>query len=101
MVYEKMYESNDQQPEAQDQEPTTNNPPVSLQISDLVKVLEILDVVSKRGAIKADEFEVVGGIYNRIFVFLKSTGVIQERDTDSSVITEGDQDEAESSQEGQ
>jgi hypothetical protein len=104
MVYEKMYESNDQQPQDQDQESTTNIPPVSLQISDLVKVLEILDVVSKRGAIKADEFEVVGGIYNRIFVFLKSTGVIQERDTDSSVITEGtegDQANVESSQEGQ
>jgi hypothetical protein len=99
MVYEKMYESNDQQP--QDQDPTTNTPPVSLQISDLVKVLEILDVVSKRGAIKADEFEVVGGVYGRIFVFLKSTGVIQEHDTDNSVITEGDQQEAESSQEGQ
>lgn len=99
MVYEKMYESNDQQP--QDQDPTTNTPPVSLQISDLVKVLEILDVVSKRGAIKADEFEVVGGVYSRIFVFLKSTGVIQEHDTDSSVITEGDQEQAESSQEGQ
>ena len=102
MVYEKMYESNDQEPSTQDPEAqTTGNPPVSLQINDLVKVLEILDVVSKRGAIKADEFEVVGGVYSRIFTFLKNTGVIQERNTDDSSITEADQDQAESSQEGQ
>ena len=99
MVYEKMYESNDQESSTQDQEQATNSPPVSLQISDLVKVLEILDVVSKRGAIKADEFEVVGGVYSRIFMFLKSTGVIQERDTDSSSITEDSAPESDPSQE--
>lgn len=102
MVYEKMYESNDQDPNTQSQETTSSNaPPVSLQISDLVKILEILDVVSKRGAIKADEFEVVGGVYSRIFMFLKNTGVIQERDTDSSVIAEGGEENSEPSQEGQ
>ena len=94
MVYEKMYESNDQETSSQDQEQNNATAPVSLQINDLVKVLEILDVVSKRGAIKAEEFEVVGGVYSRIFMFLKSTGVIQERDTDNSVISE--ESEAES-----
>lgn len=101
MVYEKMYESNDNDPSTENQEQPAATPPVSLQINDLVKVLEILDVVSKRGAIKADEFEVVGGVYSRIFAFLKNTGVIQERNTDDSSIAEGDQEQATSSQEGQ
>lgn len=94
MVYEKMYESNDQETSSQDQEQNNATAPVSLQINDLVKVLEILDVVSKRGAIKAEEFEVVGGVYSRIFMFLKNTGVIQERDTDNSVISEASEAES-------
>ena len=99
MVYEKMYENNDQETSAVEDSASTQTPPVSLQINDLVKVLEILDVVSKRGAIKADEFEVVGGVYSRIFMFLKNTGVIQERDTDESEIVPGSQEQAESNPE--
>jgi hypothetical protein len=99
MVYEKMYESNDQEQPLADQQLPSQNPPVSLQINDLVKVLEILDIVSKRGAIKADEFEVVGGVYSRIFEFLKNTGVIQETNSDDSVITKGDADATEPSPE--
>jgi hypothetical protein len=51
-----------------------------LQISDLVKILEILNVVSARGAIKPDEFSVVGGIYERIYQFLLSSGVLKPGD---------------------
>ncbi len=100
MVYEKMYENHDQESAQDTQQPAAGNTPASLQINDLVKVLEILDVVSKRGAIKADEFEIVGGVYARIFEFLKNTGVIQERNSDESAIAEGSTEEQESNQEG-
>lgn len=47
-----------------------------LQIADLLKILEILNVCSARGAIKPDEMTVVGGVYERIYTFLDASGAI-------------------------
>lgn len=58
-------------------EETTEQQPQSLQINDLMKVLEILNVCSQRGAIRPDEMTVVGGVYERIFQFLDASGVFE------------------------
>lgn len=55
-----------------------------LQINDLVKILEILNVVSQRGAIRPDEFTIVGGIYDRIYAFLDSSGIFKKEETEES-----------------
>lgn len=54
--------------------------PVSLQIDDLLKILEILNIVSQRGAIRPEEFSVVGGVYERIYQFLDASGVFKKTD---------------------
>lgn len=60
---------------------TVQTAPPNLQINDLVKILEILNVVSQRGAIRPEEFSVVGGIYDRIFQFLTASGVFNTDET--------------------
>ena len=68
--------------------------PVNLQINDLVKILEILNVVSQRGAIRPDEFSTVGGIYERIFQFLDASGVFKKsEESESETSTEKTQSE--------
>jgi hypothetical protein len=68
--------------------------PVNLQINDLVKILEILNVVSQRGAIRPDEFSTVGGIYERIFQFLDASGVFKKsEESDSEKSTDQTQSE--------
>jgi len=49
----------------------------SLTLSDLALALNTIQAVSQRGAIRAEEMEVVGGLYNRLFKFLEAQGVIQ------------------------
>lgn len=57
-----------QQPEA----PATTG----LTVQDLTLTLQIIQAVTARGAIKADEMAVVGGLYERIFKFLDSIGAL-------------------------
>jgi len=49
----------------------------SLQLSDLVLALQTIQASAQRGAVRADEMEVVGGLYNRLFAFLEAQGVIK------------------------
>jgi hypothetical protein len=65
------------------QEMTQDTEEVQLQVTDLVKVLEILNVVSARGAIKPDEFSTVGGIYERLYQFLVYSKVIKPSGSDT------------------
>lgn len=58
-----------------------NSQPANLQINDLLKILEILNVVSQRGAFRPDEFSIVGGVYERIFAFLDSSGVLKNMES--------------------
>lgn len=45
-------------------------------VNDLKMVVNILEVVSNRGAIKANEMEVVGNLYNKLVNFLVANGAI-------------------------
>jgi len=48
----------------------------SLNLQDLILVAQIIQVSSQRGAFKAEELADVGGLYNKLVVFLQSTGAI-------------------------
>ena len=49
---------------------------VSLTLQDLVLVAQIIQLTSSRGAFKAEELADVGGLYNKLVVFLQSTGAL-------------------------
>ena len=51
-------------------------PAPGLTLQDLVLVAQIIQLTSQRGAYKAEELEQVGGLYNKLVVFLQSTGAI-------------------------
>lgn len=56
---------------------TTEQKEVQLQLEDLVRALEIINLSSSRGAFKPEEFVTIGGVYERIFAFLIASGAIQ------------------------
>jgi hypothetical protein len=53
---------------------------VNLQISDLLLATQVIQVSSQRGAIKPEEMEAVGGLYNRLVEFLKASGALVPQD---------------------
>jgi len=75
----------------------------TLSIQDLTLMVNILEVVSNRGAIKTNEMELVGKLYNNLVLFLKENGVIANQTQEDAVAhdaekvenEEGDSDTAE------
>ena len=61
-----------------DQE-TQNNPQeqVSISLQDLVIIANLIKVVADRGAIKADEMSVIGGVYEKLVTFLRASGAVK------------------------
>lgn len=49
-----------------------NSSEISFNVADLRIVLQILNVVSARGAIKANEMSMVGDVYDRISKFIEN-----------------------------
>lgn len=49
---------------------------VQLQLSDLVMCAQAIQLASQRGAFRADEFTQIGGVFDRITTFLKSSGAL-------------------------
>jgi hypothetical protein len=52
----------------------------SLSLQDLVLALQTIQACAQRGAVRADEMTTVGGLYDRMFAFLESQGVIKRGD---------------------
>ena len=52
-------------------------PAVQLQLQDLMLAAQVVQLASQRGAIKAEEMEAVGGLYNRLLTFLQASGALQ------------------------
>ena len=50
----------------------------SLSLQDLVLALQTIQACAQRGAVRADEMTTVGGLYDRMFAFLESQGVIKK-----------------------
>lgn len=65
---------------AQPEAPSQPEAP-GLSLQDLVLALQTIQACAQRGAIKADEMTTVGGLYDRMFAFLESQGVIKRGDT--------------------
>lgn len=49
----------------------------SLGVQDLLLMYQIIQVVSQRGAIRADEMANVGGLHDRLKTFLEASGVVK------------------------
>lgn len=56
---------------------TTETTAPQLTLGDLTLALNTIQVVAQRGAIRADEMELVGGLHTRLFKFLEAQGAIQ------------------------
>jgi len=56
-------------------------PAVQLQLQDLMLAAQVVQLASQRGAIKAEEMEAVGGLYNRLVTFLQASGALQPAST--------------------
>ena len=48
----------------------------TLQLSDLVTVLQTIQTCATRGAFRADEMSTIGGLHDRLFAFLEVQGAI-------------------------
>ena len=66
-----------------DQPATPETSQVQLNLSDLVIVLETMNLAASRGAFKPEEFATIGPCYERIFNFLLASGVIQPQQSDN------------------
>ncbi len=61
------------------EETTTTDAPAAPQlgVNDLKLMANIIEVVSNRGAIKANEMAAVGSLYNNLMNFLIANGAVQ------------------------
>lgn len=59
----------------------------TLSVADLTQVLQVFQVVAQRGAFRADELSSVGGLYDRLVTFLKSTGALKDPETTETTTT--------------
>jgi hypothetical protein len=63
---------------------TINNQPAaseepakpSLNLADLVNVIHLISACNQRGAFKVEELSSIGGLYDRLYSFLDSTGAL-------------------------
>jgi hypothetical protein len=69
-------------------QPETQMPGLSLQ--DLLLVVQTMQVVSQRGAIRADEMETVGGVYTRLVAFLQASGALKPAEQDQDPAEKGE-----------
>jgi hypothetical protein len=51
-------------------------PQLQLQLKDIVVAAQALQLAAQRGAFRAEEFTEIGGMYDRIFAFLKDSGAL-------------------------
>lgn len=68
-------------------QPPVNGPAINIQ--DLVNVLQVISTCADRGAFKADELTIVGGLYDRLYAFVQATGV-KSQPTDAAPVDEAD-----------
>ena len=61
---------------AENQEQQAATEQVALTLQDLVLVAQIIQMSSKRGAFQAEELASIGALYNKLIVFLQSTGAL-------------------------
>ena len=57
---------------------------VKLGVADLKLMANVIEVVSQRGAIKANEMAAVGNLYNNLMSFLIANGAVEMADPEVS-----------------
>ena len=65
---------------SQEQAPTPAEAQPNLSLQDLLLVTQIIQLASQRGAFRAEELSNIGGLYDRLVVFLNATGAIKPAD---------------------
>ena len=60
----------------------------TLTLDDLNIALQTIQVMAQRGAIRAEEMVVVGGLHDRLLAFLQSQGVLPATATTETATTE-------------
>lgn len=65
----------DQETQAQEVT-TTESPPPSLTLQDLILVAQVIQVSSQRGTFRAEELAEVGNLYNKVVLFLQASGAL-------------------------
>jgi hypothetical protein len=60
----------------------------SLALSDLVLLLNLVRVTAERGAIKADEMNAVGAVYEKLFQFLQASGALAQTQSEDTPAVE-------------
>ena len=66
--------------------------PVNLSLQDLLIVVQTLQVVTQRGAIRADEMTNIGGLYDRLVSFLTASGAIKPAGSEESAKSISDEE---------
>jgi hypothetical protein len=75
--------------------PETPQSAPGLSIQDLLLVVQTLQIVSQRGAVRAEEMETVGGLYGRLVAFLEASGALKKKSsTDENPATPDDSEQA-------
>lgn len=62
------------------QQPAPQPQVEGLTLQDLIKVANIIQLSSQRGAFRAEEFQEVGALYNKLIAFLTATGALSTDD---------------------
>lgn len=74
---------------------TPEQQPVNLSLQDLLLVVQTLQVITQRGAIRADEMTNIGGLYDRLVSFLTASGAIKPAGSEESTESVGSEEPAE------
>ena len=65
-------------------------PAVQLQISDLIVLMNVVRITAERGAIRAEEMQVVGGVYDKLVRFLDAAGALKTAEQATAEETQGE-----------
>ena len=68
--------------ESPEQPEPAEGDPNALGVNDLNLMVNILDAVAQRGGVRANEMEVVGGLYTKLMNFLVASGVREAPETE-------------------
>jgi hypothetical protein len=82
--------SNETQAPADEQQEETAP---SLGVNDLKLMANIIEVVSNRGAIKANEMQAVGMLYNNLMTFLVANGAVEVPQPEVGETEEGEKND--------
>jgi len=72
------------------EDPVGSEKKPSLNIQDLVNVLQVISTCSQRGAFRADELSSVGGLHDRLYAFLQSTGALNQAKAEEATPESGE-----------